>query len=162
MSLSIGAGLVVVTGGVLLYSLTGLSPTLLAAQLTLDHLSCFATHSAVTPVDERAGEQQYARDYGWPIDLPERIGQPAAGRRAALFLWRRRGGSRDVSPPRRPVSLYIIPDADGARATADVFGHDAVIWSSQGTHVRAVGKRVARFAGEGSRQRSTGACKGRA
>jgi anti-sigma factor RsiW len=133
MSLSIGAGLVVVTGGVLLYSLTGLSPTLLAAQLTLDHLSCFATHSAVTPVDERAGEQQFARDYGWQVDLPEADGtglQLVGVRRcccgegaAAHAMYRFQG---------RPVSLYIIPDADGARANAEVFGHDAVIWSKQG------------------------------
>jgi anti-sigma factor RsiW len=134
ISFSIGAGLVALTGGVLLYSLTGLSPTVLAAQLTLDHLACFATHSAVTPVDERVGEQQFARDYGWPIDLPEAdaAGLQLVGVRrcfcgegaAAHAMYRFQG---------RPVSLYIIPDADGSRATAEVFGYDAVIWSRQGT-----------------------------
>jgi anti-sigma factor RsiW len=29
----------------------------------------------------------------------------------------------------RPVSLYVIPDASRDRASTDVFGHDAVIWS---------------------------------
>ena len=38
-SFSIAAALTFVLGGVLLFSLTGLSPTVLAAQLTLDHLS---------------------------------------------------------------------------------------------------------------------------
>ena len=51
-------------GGVLLYSLTGLSPTVLAAQLTLDHVKCFAVHDSDAPVDVRASEEQYARDYG--------------------------------------------------------------------------------------------------
>ena len=40
------AALVLVVGGVLLYSLTGLSPTVLAAQLTLDHVKCFAVRQA--------------------------------------------------------------------------------------------------------------------
>ena len=63
-SLSMAAALVFVVGGVLLYSLTGLSPTVLAAQLTLDHVKCFAVHDADAPVDVRASEEQYARDYG--------------------------------------------------------------------------------------------------
>ena len=64
------AALMFIVGGVLLYSLTGLSPTVLAAQLTLDHVKCFAVHDADTPVDVGAGEQQYARDYGTEIHLP--------------------------------------------------------------------------------------------
>ena len=64
------AALVLVVGGVLLYSLTGLSPTVLAAQLTLDHVKCFAVHDADAPVDVRASEEQYARDYGQQIRLP--------------------------------------------------------------------------------------------
>ena len=58
------AALMLVVGGVLLYSLTGLSPTVLAAQLTLDHVTCFAVHEAGAPVDARASEAQFARDYG--------------------------------------------------------------------------------------------------
>ena len=30
----------------------------------------------------------------------------------------------------RPVSLYVIPDARRERASTDVFGHDAVMWSN--------------------------------
>jgi anti-sigma factor RsiW len=140
-SLSMAAALVFIVGGVLLYSLTGLSPTVLAAQLTLDHMKCFAVHDANTPVDVRAGEQQYARDYGTEIHLP----RPAVAglqlvnmRRcfcgegvAAHAMYRLNG---------RPVSLYVIPDAGRERGTAEVFGHDAVIWSNANTTYVLVGR----------------------
>jgi anti-sigma factor RsiW len=129
-SLSIAAALVFVVGGVLLYALTGLSPAVLAAQLTLDHVTCFAVHDADAPVDARASEAQYARDYGAAIQLPRTAitGLQLVGMRrcycgegaAAHAMYRLHG---------RPVSLYVIPDASRERASTDTFGHDAVIWS---------------------------------
>ena len=141
-SLSMAAALVFIVGGVLLYILTGLSPTVLAAQLTLDHMKCFAVHDADTPVDVGAGEQQYARDYGTEIHLP----RPAVAglqlvnmRRcfcgegvAAHAMYRLNG---------RPVSLYVIPDTGRERRTAEVFGHDAVIWSNANTTYVLVGRQ---------------------
>jgi anti-sigma factor RsiW len=131
-SLSIAAALILVLGGVLLFTLTGLSPTVLAAQLTLDHLKCFAVDSATVPVDARASEEEYARDYGRQVQLPraEVEGLQLVGLRrcycgegaAAHAMYRLNG---------RPVSLYVIPDASLDRASTDVFGHDAVIWSKQ-------------------------------
>ena len=131
-SLSIAAALMIVLGGVLLFSLTRLSPTVLAAQLTLDHLKCFAVDSPTAPVDARASEEQYARDYGRPVRLPraEVAGLQLVGMRrcycgegaAAHAMYRLNG---------RPVSLYVIPDAQRDRASTDVFGHDAVIWSNE-------------------------------
>ena len=130
-SLSMAAALLLVVGGVLLYALTGLSPTVLAAQLTLDHLKCFAVHDTATPVDLRSSEEQYARAYGSDIRLPR---APVAGlqlvgmRRcfcgegaAAHAMYRLHG---------RPLSLYVIPDARRDRASAEIFGHDAVMWTS--------------------------------
>ncbi len=131
-SFSIAAALMFVLGGVLLFSLTGFSPTVLAAQLTLDHLKCFAVDSPTVPVDARASEEQYARDYGRTVRLPrvEVAGLQLVGMRrcycgegaAAHAMYRLNG---------RPVSLYVIPDARRDRASTDVFGHDAVIWSNQ-------------------------------
>jgi len=133
-SLSLAAALVFIVGGVLLYVLTGLSPAVLAAQLTLDHVKCFAVHDTDTPVDVRASEEQYARDYGGAIHLPRAAiaGLQLVGMRrcfcgegvAAHAMYRLHG---------RPVSLYVIPDAHRARATTDVFGHDAVMWSNGNT-----------------------------
>ena len=129
-TLSLAAALVIVVGGVLLYALTGLSPTVLAAQLTLDHVACFAVHDTDAPVDVRASEQRYAQEYGGAIQLPRATisGLQLVGLRrcfcgegvAAHAMYRLNG---------RPVSLYVIPDASRDRTSTDVFGHDAVIWS---------------------------------
>lgn len=129
-SLSMAAALLFVVGGVSLYSLTGMSPAVLAAQLTLDHVKCFAVHDADTPVDVSASEQQYVRDYGAEIRLPRvaTAGLQLVDMRrcfcgegmAAHAMYRLNG---------RPLSLYVIPDASRERASTDVFGHDAVIWS---------------------------------
>jgi anti-sigma factor RsiW len=132
-SFALAAALTLVLGGVLMYSLTGLSPTVLAAQLTLDHVTCFAVHNSTTPVDARASEEQFARNHGWRIRLPETAvaGLQLVGVRrcycgegqTAHVMYRLHG---------RPVSLYMLPDVDRSRASTDVFGHDAVIWSKQG------------------------------
>ncbi len=39
----------------------------------------------------------------------------------------------------RPVSLYVIPNA-GRSGSAEVFGHDAVIWSSADITYMLVGR----------------------
>jgi anti-sigma factor RsiW len=140
-TLSMAAVLVLLLGGVLMYSLTGLSPTVLAAQLTLDHVACFALHDADQTVDARVSEDQFARDYGWRIRLPQAAaaGLQLVGVRrcycgegqTAHVMYRFQG---------RPVSLYVIPNADRSRASTDVFGHDAVIWSKQGTTYVLLGK----------------------
>lgn len=133
-TLSMAALLVLIAGGVLLYSLTGLSPTVLAAQLTLDHMTCFAVHDTDATVDTHVSEKQYAQEYGEQIRLPRTtiaglqlvgVRRCYCGEGAAAHVMYRLNG--------RPVSLYMIPDATQSRATSDVFGHDAVIWSKQGT-----------------------------
>ena len=130
-SISMAAVLTIVLGGVLVYGLTGLFPTVLAAQLTLDHVKCFAVDSAETPVDVQASEQQYERDYGRHVDLPRAdiAGLQLVGLRrcfcaegaAAHAMYRLNG---------HPLSLYVIPGAHRDRTSTDVFGHDAVIWSN--------------------------------
>jgi anti-sigma factor RsiW len=134
LSLSMAAALLIVVGGVLLYALTGLSPSVLAAQLTLDHVTCFAVHDADAPVDVRASEERYERAYGGDIRLPRAVidGLQLVNMRrcfcgegvAAHAMYRLHG---------RPVSLYVIPDADRGRASMGVFGHDAVMWSNGST-----------------------------
>jgi anti-sigma factor RsiW len=130
VSLSMAAALLLVVGGVLLYALTGLSPTVLAAQLTVDHVTCFVVHDSDAPVDVRAGEERYARDYGGDIRLPRvsvaglqlvNIRRCFCGEGVAAHAMYRLDG--------RPVSLYVIPGARRDRVSTDVFGHDAVIWS---------------------------------
>ncbi|HKY20212.1 MAG TPA: zf-HC2 domain-containing protein [Vicinamibacterales bacterium] len=133
-SLSMAAALALLVGGVLLYTLTGLSPSVLAAQLTLDHISCFAFRGSNEAVDPRASEDSYVRDYGQQVRLPRANvgGLQLVGMRrcycgegaAAHAMYRLNG---------RPVSLYVIPDASRSRASTDVLGHDAIMWSKEGT-----------------------------
>jgi anti-sigma factor RsiW len=132
-TLSMAALLVLIAGGVLLYTLTGVSPTVLAAQLTLDHVTCFAVHDSTAPIDARASEEKYSRDYGQQIRLPRTapalqlvgVRRCYCGEGAAVHVMYRMNG--------RPVSLYMIPESAQSRASSDVFGHDAVIWSRQRT-----------------------------
>ena len=134
-SLSIAAAVILIAGGVALYTLTGLSPSVLAAQLTLDHVTCFAVHETDETITARAGEDHYARQYGEAITLPrsaDAAGLQLVGVRrcycaegaAAHVMYRLNG---------LPVSLYMIRDSSRTRAAADLFGHDTVIWSAQGT-----------------------------
>jgi anti-sigma factor RsiW len=132
-TLSMAALLVLIAGGVLLYTLTGVSPTVLAAQLTLDHVACFAVHDSTEPVDARTSEEKYAREYGQQIRVPRTtpalqlvgVRRCYCGEGAAVHVMYRLNG--------RPVSLYMIPESTQSRASSDVFGHDAVIWSKHGT-----------------------------
>jgi anti-sigma factor RsiW len=130
-SLSLAAALVLLVGGVLLYVLTGLSPTVLAAQLTLDHLTCFAVHGADAPVDVAASEQQYARAYGAEVHLPRAaISGLELVNMCRCFCGEGITAHAMYRLQGRPVSLYVIPDATRDRASTGVFGHDAVIWST--------------------------------
>jgi hypothetical protein len=136
------AALALVVGGVLMYVLTRWSPTVLAAQLTLDHVKCFAVDRPTASVDATASEQQFARDHGWKIYIP-RAANPdlrlvgvrqcfcADGGATAHVMYRYQG---------RPMSLYMLPDVSRPAASADAFGHDAVIWSTQGTTYVLVGR----------------------
>lgn len=140
-AVAMSAALALLLGGVLLYGLTRFSPAVLAAQLTLDHVKCFAAAEAGEPLDARASEARFASEHGWPIHLPE-----AASAGLQLIGVRRcfcaEGQAAHVlyRLDSRPVSLYIIPGTTHSRAVTDVFGHDAIIWSKQGTTYVLLGK----------------------
>jgi anti-sigma factor RsiW len=105
----------------------------LAAQLTLDHVKCFAVHAGA-PVDARASEAEYERQYGQRLRLPQTaaaglqlvgLRRCYCGEGPAAHAMYRLGG--------RPISLYVIQDANRSRASTGLFGYDAVIWSKAGT-----------------------------
>ncbi len=128
------ASVVLVGGGVLTYGLTVASPTVLAAQLMLDHVKCFAVDRPTLAVDAGTTEQQFVRDHGWAVHLPRVAvtGLQLVGVRQCFCA---QGGATAHAMYRfegRPVSLYILPDVNRERASTDVFGHDAVIWSRNG------------------------------
>jgi anti-sigma factor RsiW len=134
INVSLAAAVVLAAGGVLLYGLSRVSPAVLAAQLTLDHVACFAWRESEGPADPRASEERYAREYDQRISLPRismpglqlvNVGRCYSGEGAAAHAMYRLNGN--------PVSLYIIPGADRGRAAADVFGYDALVWSRENT-----------------------------
>jgi anti-sigma factor RsiW len=141
-TLSIFAAAVLMAGGVSAYGVTRFSPTVLAAQLTLDHVKCFAAHPSTQPVDARATEDQFAEDYGWRLHVPvapASDGLTLVGMRrcfcaegtAAHVMYRYNG---------KPVSLYVLPDVTHPSATADVFGENAVIWADRDMTFVLLGK----------------------
>jgi anti-sigma factor RsiW len=69
--------------------------------------------------------------YGWPIRVPAAMGDQV--RLSGL----RRCGSSDGETAHimynyngRPLSLFIARDAGRTQRVVDVFGHEAVVWSS--------------------------------
>lgn len=153
---SLAAVLVLATGGVLLYGLTGI-PTVLAAQLTLDHVTCFAFRDVDAPVDVDASERDYAREYSREIRLPRMAMaelQLVGVRRclcgegpAAHAMYRLRG---------RPLSLYVIPDARREQATTGAFGHGAIMWSNNVATYVLVGNESAEELAAVAAQMKTG------
>jgi anti-sigma factor RsiW len=118
-----------------LYAITPLSPTVLAAQLMLDHAKCFAVNQSSRTVDAGVTELQFERDHGWTVRLPRAAvaGLQLIGVRQCFCA---QGGATAHAMYRfegRPVSLYILPDVNRSRASAEVFGHDAQIWSKGGS-----------------------------
>lgn len=143
-SLSMFAAVVIIAGGVSVYGFTRLSPTVLAAQLTLDHVKCFALHSSAVPLDARSSEDQFAQQYGWRLHVPTApatdglqlvgVRRCFCGEGPAVHVMYRHGGE--------PVSLYVLPRTTRASAVTEIFGHDAVIWTADETTFVLLGKET--------------------
>ena len=121
---------------VLTYGIVSHSPTLLAAELTLDHAKCFALfepHGG--PADPDAVSRQLLADYGWrlrvPASLPDQQLTLLGARRClstdgqvAHVLYRHAG---------RPVSLFMMPRTSRPESRVAIAGRVASIWSSGNT-----------------------------
>jgi len=128
---ALAASLVVVVGGAFLYQATESSARLLAAELTADHLKCFAMNSALgTHQMPAAVESSMASAFNWRMRLPEdpaRAGLELVGARPCLYaegkiahiMYRHQG---------HPVSLFMLPKSARAQQLVKVFGHEAAIW----------------------------------
>jgi anti-sigma factor (TIGR02949 family) len=127
---------VLVFAVVLSYGVLSHSPTLLAAELTLDHLKCFALFEPrVADADPAAVAAQLEKDYGWRLRIPgsferERLVLLGARRclstdgQVAHVLYRHAG---------RPVSLFMMPRTLRPGARVDLAGRVATIWSRGST-----------------------------
>ncbi len=136
--LSLATASLVVAGlaGFLVYAAATGSPTLLAAELAVDHVKCFALFEPrVADVDAAAVARQLEADYGWRLNVPassaaDRLTLLGARRclstdgRVAHVLYRHNG---------RPVSLFMMPGTRRPAARIAVAGHVARIWTRGST-----------------------------
>jgi len=130
--LALAATLVLIVAGAFLYQMTARSGRLMAAELTADHIKCFAMNSLLgTREAPAAVESSLASGFGWQAHLPERPdreGLELVGSRPCLYgegrvahiMYRHNGN---------PVSLFMLPRSRRADAVIDVLGHEATVWS---------------------------------
>jgi anti-sigma factor RsiW len=130
---ALAASLFVVVGGAFLYQFTDRSATLLAAELTADHMKCFAVNSVLNTHEASAVvESSMAAGFGWQAQLPaqpERAGLELIGARPCLYaegrvahiMYRYRG---------RPVSVFMLPHTVKPESLTKVMGHQCAVWSA--------------------------------
>jgi len=128
---ALAASLVLVVGGAFLYQATGASSRVLAAELTADHIKCFAMNSALgTHHAASVVEASMLSGFGWSMHLPEepsRAGLELVGSRPCLYgegkiahiMYRHQG---------QPVSLFMLPRTARTDELVEVLGHEAAIW----------------------------------
>jgi anti-sigma factor RsiW len=133
--MALAAAIVLAIAGVVFYGLVLHPSEAVAAQLTLDHLKCFALfeeRSALAPADVQAALK--AR-YGFDVLLPDgehADGLALVGGRRCVYLeglvahlLYRRGGV--------PVSLFVLPPgANLSHTELEVLGHTAVAFTRAG------------------------------
>ena len=133
MPLALAASLVLVVAAAFVYEATARSTTLLAAELTADHLKCFRVINNVmgTHHEPQAVESSMASGFNWQMHLPEhaeQIGLELVGARPCLYgegivahiMYRHNG---------HPVSIFMLPRSERAEELVEVLGHQAAIWS---------------------------------
>jgi anti-sigma factor RsiW len=128
---ALAASLVLVVGGAFLIQATNRSAGVLAAELTADHVKCFAMNSALgTRQLPATVESSLASGFDWRVQLPQdpaRAGLELVGARPCLYakgkvahiMYRHEG---------RPVSLFMLPKMSRADRLVRVLGHEAAIW----------------------------------
>jgi anti-sigma factor RsiW len=130
--MAIAAMLVLIVVGAFVYRVTENSSRVLAAELTADHVKCFAMNAVLrTQQSPAAVESSLASGFDWNVHLPEdagREGLELVGSRPCLYgegkvahiMYRHNG---------RPVSLFMLPRSKRPDQLVNVLGHEAAIWS---------------------------------
>lgn len=128
---ALAASLVLLVGGAFVYQVTDSSATVMAAELTADHMKCFALNSLLGTHDgPTAVESAMLAGFGWQMHLPQnpaQAGLELIGSRPCLYgegkiahvMYRHDG---------RPVSLFMLPKSARTEQFVEVLGHEAKIW----------------------------------
>jgi len=133
--LSLAATIVLAIAGAFIYGINT-SVEALAAQATLDHMSCFqSAPERLTHADASAAAHDWAEKQGWAIEIPasssssdlELLGVrrcTIGSGRVAHVLYKWHG---------QPLSVFVVPRSFRAlreqREFGEKLGHEAVVWS---------------------------------
>ncbi len=139
---SMAAALALAVAGVFLVGMNNRLNAALAAQLTLDHVKCFANAGDQEVADPRLVQATLEQRLGWGVALPassdaEDLRLVGASRcfysegALAHVLYRRRG---------RPMSLFVLRTTGRTRHVIEMMGHEAVFWTSGGKTYALVGR----------------------
>lgn len=141
--LPVAAALVVAITGVVAIGALAPAGSVLAAQLTLDHLKCVLITHDRTHEQPAEAAAQWRERRGWDVAVPPsspdgeldfvalRRCLYSDGEAAHLIYQARRGG--------RPVSLFVMPRERQTAPEVDIMGHDTVTWSANGRTYAVVG-----------------------
>ena len=128
---ALAASLVLGVGGAFLYQATDKSARVMAAELTADHMKCFAMNGVLGTHDEtEAVESSMLASFDWRMHLPSepaRAGLELVGSRPCVYaegkiahiMYRHQG---------HPVSLFMLPKTARTQQLVEVFGHEAAVW----------------------------------
>ena len=128
---ALAASLVIGVGGAFLYQATDRSARLMAAELTADHMKCFALNGALGTHDGAAAvESSMMSGFDWRMHLPpepSRAGLELVGSRPCFYgegkiahiMYRHDG---------HPVSVFMLPRSARTQELVEVLGHEAAIW----------------------------------
>ncbi len=130
--LALAAALVLFVAGTFLYQMTAASSRVMAAELTADHVKCFAMNRVLgTHEEPMTVAASMASHFGWTLRLPadpERAGLELVGARPCLY-----GEGRVAHLMYRhhgvPVSIFMLPGSIRPQELLEVMGHEAAIWS---------------------------------
>jgi anti-sigma factor RsiW len=129
---------VMIVAGLALFSFaTRQFDTVLAAQLTLDHVKCFRAFapSHLEQVNATQIEDQLEADYGWDVHIP-----PSSPENGVELIGARRCLYADGAVPHvmyrvggQDVSLYMLEGVQRRPAELLTWGHNARVWSRGAT-----------------------------
>jgi len=145
LRMPVAATVLLALTGVLTYGLTGTSSTVLAAQLTLDHLKCARLVSPGAAVNPGQAVKEWAQHYDWTPRVPS----PSPARKASLVGVRRclygHGHLAHLlyEIHGHTVSVFVMPrseyPADAAPARHDFLGQHAEVWADGDQSFAVVG-----------------------
>jgi anti-sigma factor RsiW len=121
---------------VLAYGAVSHSPTLLAAELRMDHMKCFAFFEPrERDADPAAVAAQLLSDYGWKLRIPGSLASERLTLLGARRCFSTDGGLAHVlyRHAGRPVSLFVMPKTSRPEARVELAGRVATIWSAGAT-----------------------------